>query len=89
MIATALCWWEELLFVVLMIMAGWLLLPMVVVEIVSWFMNLKKRGRRTSAGNNALFVLDSVALVFLIAYLTIGNAQQRCDADIMERHLAK
>ena len=89
MIATALCWWEELLFVVLMIMAGWLLLPMVVVVIVSWCMNLKKRKRRSSAGNNALFVLDSVALVFLIAYLTIGNAQQRCDADTMERHLAK
>ena len=31
MVATALCWWEEFLFVVLMIMAGWLLLPMVVV----------------------------------------------------------
>ena len=77
------------MFVVLMIMAGWLLLPMVVVVIVSWCMNLKTRGRRTSTGNNALFVLDSVALVFLIAYLTIGNAQQRCDADIMERHLAK
>ena len=77
------------MFVVLMIMAGWLLLPMVVVVVVSWCMNLKKRGRRTSVGNNSLFVLDSVALVFLIAYLTIGNAQQRCDADIMERHLAK
>lgn len=77
------------MFVVLMIMAGWLLLPMVVVVIVSWCMNLKKRKRRSSAGNNALFVLDSVALVFLIAYLTIGNAQQRCDADIMERHLTK
>ena len=89
MVATALCWWEEFLFVVLMIMAGWLLLPMVVVVIVSWFMNLKKRGRRASACNKALFVLDSVALVFLIAYLTIGNAQQQCDADIMERHLAK
>ncbi len=89
MVATALCWWEEFLFVVLMIMAGWLLLPMVVVVIVSWCMNLKKRKRRSSAGNNALFVLDSVALVFLIAYLTIGNAQQRCDADIMERHLTK
>ena len=77
------------MFVVLMIMAGWLLLPMVVVVVVSWFMSFKKQGRRTSAGNKALFVLDSVALVFLIAYLTIGNAQQRCDADIMERHLAK
>ena len=60
---------------------GWLLLPMVVVVVVSWIMNLKVR--------KALFVLDSVALVFLIAYFTIGNAQQRCDADIMERHLAK
>ena len=77
------------MFVVLMIMTGWLLLPMVVVVIVSWCMNLKKRGRRTPAGNKALFVLDSVVLAFLIAYLTIGNAQQRCDADIMERHLAK
>ena len=77
------------MFVVLMIMAGWLLLPMVVVVIVSWCMNLKTRGRRTSAGNKALFVLDSIALLFLIAYLTIGNAQQRCNADIMERHLAK
>ena len=81
MVATALCWWEEFLFVVLMVLAGWLLLPMVVVVVVSWIMNLKAR--------KALFVLDSVALVFLIAYLTIGNAQQRCDADIMERHLAK
>ena len=69
------------MFVVLMVLVGWLLLPMVVVVVVSWFMNLKAR--------KALFVLDSVALVFLIAYLTIGNAQQRCDADIMERHLAK
>ena len=69
------------MFVVLMVLAGWLLLPMVVVVVVSWIMNLKAR--------KALFVLDSVALVFLIAYLTIGNAQQRCDADIMERHLAK
>ncbi|MBR3489207.1 MAG: hypothetical protein IKH33_07795 [Bacteroidales bacterium] len=81
MVATALCWWEEFLFVVLMVLAGWLLLPMVVVVVVSWIMNLKVR--------KALFVLDSVALVFLIAYFTIGNAQQRCDADIMERHLAK
>lgn len=81
MVATALCWWDEFLFVVLMVLAGWLLLPMVVVVVVSWFMNLKAR--------KALFVLDSVALVFLIAYLTIGNVQQRCDADIMERHLAK
>ena len=81
MVATALCWWEEFLFVVLMVLAGWLLLPMVVVVVVSWIMNLK--------GRKALFVLDSVALVFLIAYFTIGNAQQRCDADIMERHLAK
>lgn len=80
-VATALCWWEEFLFVILMVLAGWLLLPMVVVVVVSWFMNLKVR--------KALFVLDSVALVFLIAYLTIGNAQQRCDADIMERHLTK
>ena len=69
------------MFVVLMVLAGWLLLPMVVVVVVSWCMNLKIRG--------ALFVLDSVVLVFLIVYLTIGNAQQRCDADIMERHLAK
>ena len=81
MVATALCWWEEFLFVVLMVLAGWLLLPMVVVVVVSWIMNLKAR--------KTLFVLDSIALVFLIAYLTIGNAQQRCDADIMERHLAK
>ena len=81
MVATALCWWEEFLFVVLMVLAGWLLLPMVVVVVVSWFMNLKVR--------KALFVLDSIALVFLIAYLTLGNAQQRCDADIMERHLTK
>lgn len=80
MVATALCWWDEFLFVVLMVLAGWLL-PMVVVVVVSWFMNLKAR--------KALFVLDSVALVFLIAYLTLGNAQQRCDTDIMERHLAK
>ena len=89
MVATALCWWEEFLFLVLLIMAGWLLLPMVVVVIVSWCMNLKTRGRRTSAGNNVLFVLDSVALLFLVAYLIIGCAQQSCDADIMERHLAK
>ena len=81
MVATALCWWDEFLFVVLMVLAGWLLLPMVVVVVVSWFMNLKVR--------KALFVLDSIALVFLIAYLTLGNAQQRCDADIMERHLTK
>ena len=81
MVATTLCWWDEFLFVILMVLAGWLLLPMVVVVVVSWFMNLKLR--------KALFVLDSVALVFLIAYLTIGNAQQRYDADIMERHLAK
>ena len=80
-VATVLCWWEEFLFVVLMVLAGWLLLPMVVVVVVPWFMNLKVR--------KALFVLDSIALVFLIAYLTIGNAQQRCDADIMERHLTK
>ena len=81
MVATALCWWDEFLFVVLMVLAGWLLLPMVVVVVVSWIMNLKAR--------KTLFVLDSIALVFLIAYLTIGNAQQRCDADIMERNLAK
>ena len=69
------------MFVVLMVLAGWLLLPMVVVVVVSWFMNLKAR--------KTLFVLDSIALVFLIAYFTLGNAQQRCDADIMERHLTK
>ena len=80
-VATALCWWEVFLFVVLMVLVGWLLLPMVVVVVVSWIMNLKAR--------KTLFVLDSIALVFLIAYLTIGNAQQRCDADIMERHLTK
>ena len=81
MVATALCWWNEFYFLILLIIAGWLLLPMVVVVIVSWCINLKTR--------KTLFVLDSVALLFLIAYLTIGNAQQRCDADIMERHLAK
>ena len=81
LVATAMCWWEEFLFVVLMVLAGWLLLPMVVVVVVSWFMNLKAR--------KTLFVLDSIALVFLIAYFTLGNAQQRCDADIMERHLTK
>ena len=90
MVATALCWWDVFYFLILLILAGWLLLPMVVVVIVSWCMNLRRLVRRTSeGGDNALFVLDSVALVFLIAYLTIGNAQQRCDADIMERHLAK
>ena len=90
MVATALCWWNVFYFLILLILAGWLLLPMVVVVIVSWCMNLRRLVRRTSeGGDNALFVLDSVALVFLIAYLTIGNAQQRCDADIMERHLAK
>ena len=88
-VATAISWWEEFLSLVLLLLAGWLLLPMVAVVVVSWFMNFKKQGRRTSAGNKALFVLDSVALLFLIAYLTIGNAQQQCDADIMERHLAK
>ena len=41
MVATALCWWDEFLFVVLMVLAGWLLLPMVVVVVVSWFMNLR------------------------------------------------